>query len=163
MQPTILESTTNTSTSTPSANPRRLNNANLLCAKQCKLGASTLRKHTCLADMTLESFDMQHVVLDVVCEELSSMPDSDFQQLGLASHQPEDVALAAFGLLFLNPKHPQHQNIAPCQYNSSQICYQSSEIKRLATHMVSTQKCGWQYRRLMCLMVTWMGFQYLVC
>ena len=93
----------------------------LLCAKQCKLGASTLRKHTCLADMTLESFDMQHVVLDVVCEELSSMPDSDFQQLGLASHQPEDVALAAFGLLFLNPKHPQYQNIAACQYNSGKL------------------------------------------
>ncbi|DBA94011.1 TPA: hypothetical protein ACH3X1_001663 [Trebouxia sp. C0004] len=31
------------------------------------------------------------------------------------------MALAAFGLLFLNPKHPQYQNIAPCQYNSSKL------------------------------------------
>ena len=69
----------------------------------------------------LESFDMQHNVLDVLCEELSLMPDSDFQQLGLASHQPEDMALAEFGLLFLNPKHPQYQNIAPCQYNSGKL------------------------------------------
>ena len=50
-----------------------------------------------------------------------SMPDNDFQQLGLVSHQPEDVTLAAFELLYLNPKHPQYQNIAPCQYNSSKL------------------------------------------
>jgi len=31
------------------------------------------------------------------------------------------VALAAFELLYLNPKHPQYQNIAPCQYNSSKL------------------------------------------
>ena len=31
------------------------------------------------------------------------------------------MALAAFGLLFLNPKHPQYQNIAPCQYNSGKL------------------------------------------
>ena len=60
-------------------------------------------------------------MLDVLYEELSLMPDRDFQQLGLASHQPEDVALAAFGLLFLNPEHPQYQNNAPCQYNSGKL------------------------------------------
>ncbi len=93
----------------------------LLCAKQCKVGGSTLRKHACLADMSLESFEMQYCLFDAVCEELSSMPDNDFQQLGLASDQPEDVALAAFELLYLNPKHPQYQNIAPCQYNSGKL------------------------------------------
>jgi len=93
----------------------------LLCGKECKVGGSTLRKHTCLADMSLEGFEMQHSLLDAVCLELKSMPDNDFQQLGLASHQPEDVALAAFELLYLNPKHPQYQNIAPCQYNSSKL------------------------------------------
>ncbi len=86
----------------------------LLCGKECKVGGSTLRKHTCLADMSLEGFEMQHSLLDAVCLELKSMPDNDFQQLGLASHQPEDVALAAFELLYLNPKHPQYQDIAPC-------------------------------------------------
>ncbi len=64
--------------------------------------------------MSLEGFEMQHSLLDAVCLELKSMPDNDFQQLGLASHQPEDVALAAFELLYLNPKHPQYQDIAPC-------------------------------------------------
>ena len=49
------------------------------------------------------------------------MTDNKFEQLGLASHQPEDVALASLGLLFLNPKHPQYQNIAPCQYNSGKL------------------------------------------
>ena len=95
----------------------------LLCAKQCKVGGSTLRKHACLADMSLESFQEQQVLLDAVCEfkELGSMPDSDFQQLGLASLQSADVALAAFGLLFFNTKHPQYQNIAPCQYNSGKL------------------------------------------
>jgi len=93
----------------------------LLCGKECKVGGSTLRKHTCLADMSLEGFEMQHSLFDAVCLELKSMPDNDFQQLGLASHQPEDVGLAAFELLYLNPKHPQYQNIAPCQYNSSKL------------------------------------------
>ncbi len=93
----------------------------LLCGKQCKVGGSSLRKHTCLADMSLESFELQHTLFDAVCLELSSIPDSNFQQLGLASHQPEDVALAAFELLYLNPKHPQYQNIAPCQYNSGKL------------------------------------------
>jgi len=93
----------------------------LLCGKQCKVRGSTLRKHTCRADMSLESFEMQHNLFDAVCPEMKSMPDNDFQQLGLASHQPEDVALAAFELLYLNPKHPQYQNIAPCQYNSSKL------------------------------------------
>ncbi len=93
----------------------------LLCGKQCKVGGSTLRKRACLADMSLESFEMQNILCDAVCEELSSMPDNDFQQLGLASDQPEDVALAAFELLYLNPKHPQYQNIAPCQYNSGKL------------------------------------------
>ena len=76
----------------------------LLCAKQCKVGGSTLRKHVCLADKSLEHFEMQYVLFDAVCLELKSMPDNDFQQLGLASHQPEDVALAAFELLY--PKAP---------------------------------------------------------
>ena len=49
------------------------------------------------------------------------MPYNDFQQLGLESHQPEDVALATFGLLYLNPKHLQYQNIARCQYNSGKL------------------------------------------
>jgi len=93
----------------------------LLCAKQCKVGRSTLRKHVCLADKSLEHFEMQYVLFDAVCLELKSMPDNDFQQLGLASHRPEDVALAAFELLYLNPKHPQYQNTAPCQYNISKL------------------------------------------
>ena len=93
----------------------------MLCAKQCKVGGSTLRKHACLADMSLESFEMQYCLFYAVCEELSSMLDNDFQQLGLASDQPEDMALAAFELLYLNPKHPQYQNIAPCQYNSGKL------------------------------------------
>jgi len=71
--------------------------------------------------MSLESFEMQHNLFDAVCLELKSMPYNDFQQLGLASHRPEDVVLAAFELLYLNPKHPQYQNIAPCQYNSSKL------------------------------------------
>ena len=33
---------------------------------------------------------------------------NDFEQLGLASDRPEDVALAAFQLLYLNPKHPHY-------------------------------------------------------
>ena len=93
----------------------------LLCAKQCKVGGSTLRKHACLADMLLESFEQQHVLLNAVCEELSPVPDNDFEQMGLASDQPEDLALAAFQLLFLNPKHPDYQNIAPCQHNNGKL------------------------------------------
>ncbi len=93
----------------------------LLCGKGCKVGGSTLRKHTCVADMSLKSFEMQHSLFDAVCLELKSMPYNDFQQLGLASHRPEDVALAAFELLYLNPKHLLYQNIAPCQYNSSNL------------------------------------------
>ena len=111
----------------------------LLCAEQCKVGGSTLRKHACLADMLLESFDEQHVLLDAVCEELSPMPDNEFEQLGLASDQPEDVALAAFQLLYLNPKHPQYQNIAPCQYNSGKLSI-VLPIKR-------DQKAGNTYRQ----------------
>ena len=65
--------------------------------------------------MWLEGFEMQHILFDAVCLELQSMPHNDFQQLGLASHRPEDVALAALELLYLNPKHLQYQNIAPCQ------------------------------------------------
>ncbi len=80
----------------------------LLCGKGCKVGGSTLRKHVCLADKSLEHFEMQHNLFDAVCLELKSMPDNDFQQLGLGSHQPEDMALAAFVLLYLNPKHPQY-------------------------------------------------------
>jgi hypothetical protein len=95
----------------------------LLCGKQCKVGGSNLRKHVCLADMLLEAFEMQYLLFDDVCEELKSMPYNDFQQLGLASHRPEDVALAAFELLYLNPKHLQYQNIAPCQYNSSKLSF----------------------------------------
>ncbi|DBA77043.1 TPA: hypothetical protein ACH3X1_009631 [Trebouxia sp. C0004] len=49
------------------------------------------------------------------------MPYNDFQQLRLASDQPEDVALAAFQLLYLNLKHPKYQSIAPCQYNSGKL------------------------------------------
>ena len=49
------------------------------------------------------------------------MPYDDLQQLRVASHQPEDVALAAFKLLYLSPKHPQHQSLAPCQYISSKV------------------------------------------
>ncbi len=93
----------------------------LLCAKRCKVGRSTLRKHVCLADKSLQHFEMQYVLFDAVCLELKSMPDNDFQQLGLASQRPEDVALAAFELLYLNPKHPQYQNTAPCQYNISKL------------------------------------------
>ena len=93
----------------------------LLCGKECKVGGSTLRKHTCLADMSLEGFEMQHTLFDAVCLELKSMPYNDFQQLGLASDRPEDVALAAFELLYLNRKHLQYQNIAPCQYNGSKL------------------------------------------
>ncbi len=93
----------------------------LLCAKQCKVGGSTLRKHACRADILLEAFEDHHTLFDTVCLELKSMPDNDLQQLGLASHQPEDLALAAFELLYLSPKHPQYQNIAPCQYNSSKL------------------------------------------
>jgi len=121
MQPTLLETTTNTLHDKYSkCKPKEFEEC-LLCAKQCKVGGSTLRKHACLADMSLESFEMQHIFCDAVCEELSPMPDNDFQQLGLASHQPEDVALAAFELLYLNPKHPQYQNVAPCQYNSGKL------------------------------------------
>jgi len=80
-----------------------------------------LRKHVCLADKSLEHFEMQHNLFDAVCLELKSMPDNDFQQLGLGSHQPEDMALAAFELLYLNPKHPQYHSIAPCQYNGSKL------------------------------------------
>jgi len=92
-----------------------------LNGKQCKVRGSTLRKHVCLADILLEAFEDQYTLFDTVCLELKSMPHNDFQQLGLASHRPEDVALAAFELLYLNPKHPQYQNIAPCQYNSSKL------------------------------------------
>jgi len=35
----------------------------------------------------LEHFEMQHNLFDAVCLELKSMPDNDFQQLGLASHR----------------------------------------------------------------------------
>ncbi len=134
----------------------------LLCAKQCKVGGSTLRKHACLADMLLESFEQQYVMLNAVCEELSPVPDNDFEQMGLASDQPEDLALAAFQLLFLSPKHPDYQNIPPCQHNSGKLSV-VLPIKRGATHVVNTQKCGWHYQRLMCLMVTLIDIQYLVC
>ena len=80
-----------------------------------------MRKHVCLADESLEGFDTQYVLFDEVCLELKSMPYNDFQQLGLASDRPEDVALAAFELLYLNPQHLQYQNTAPCQYNSSKL------------------------------------------
>ena len=77
----------------------------LLCAKQCKVGGSTLRKHVCLADKSLDGFEMQHSLFSAVCLELKSMPDNDFQQLGPACHQPEDMALAAWpGWRYCHPK-----------------------------------------------------------
>ncbi len=33
------------------------------------------------------------------------------------------MALAAFELLYLDPKHPQYQNTAPCQYNISKLSF----------------------------------------
>ena len=50
----------------------------LLCAKQCKVGGSTLRKHVCLANKTLEHFEMQYVLFDAVCLELKSMTSSSW-------------------------------------------------------------------------------------
>jgi len=91
-----------------SANPRRLRDA-CCVGNNAKLADQTWGKHVCLADVLLEAFEMQHTLFDAVCLELKSMPYNDFQQLGLASQLPKDVALAAFRLLCLNPKHSQHQ------------------------------------------------------
>ena len=84
---------------------------------------------------------MQHNLFDAVCLELKSMPDNDFQQLGLGSHQPEDMALAAFVLLYLNPKHPQyHCNVWDAHMGSvismtttaGPFCYNWFRILKLA-------------------------------
>ncbi len=115
MQPTLLETTTSTSTSTPSANPRRLRNA---CCVQnnAKLADQLWGNMFVLLTRRWNTL----TICSVWCS-LSRAEINDFQQLGLASHRPEDVALAAFELLYLNPKHPQYQNTAPCQYNISKL------------------------------------------
>ena len=127
----------------------------LLCGKGCKVGGSNLRTHTCLAEMWPEVFEMQHILFDAVCLELRSMPYNDFQQLGLASHRPEDVALAALELLYLNPKHLQYRKLhhANTIAASSQLFIQSSESKKATTTKASGQMCGAHFQRLRCLMV----------
>lgn len=92
----------------------------LLCGKQCKVGGSNLRKHQCLADESLECFEVQCVFVESAIEELK-LPTCNFKQLGFAKQQPEDVALAAFRFLYLNPSHSQYQTVAVCQYDSNKL------------------------------------------
>ncbi len=126
-----------------------------LNGKQCKVRGSTLRKHVCLADILLEAFEDQYTLFDTVCLELKSMPHNDFQQLGLASHQSEDVALAALSCFTSTQstrsiKILHHANTTAA---SSQLSYQSSESKKAATRKASGQICGTRFQRLRCSMV----------
>ena len=160
-RPTISETTINTSTSTPSATPRKLNNA-CYVQNNAKLGdqrwGSMLVLLTCCwRALSSNTFCwMQSVKSWVQCLTMTSSswawPPTNLKTWRL---QHFSCFFSTQSTQIIKTLH--HANTTAA---SSQLCYQSSEV---ATHVVNTQKCGWHYQRLMCLMVTLIDIQYLVC